>query len=270
MSRSPFVLVTGGKGGVGKTTLAVNLAVELQRAGLRTLLVDLDLGLANVNVFLDLAVGHHIEDALAGRCSLESCIVPGPEGVQVLPASSGSECMGSLDEEQGDRLMKDLARVSGSFDIVIADSAAGIGPDVVRFAREADRVLVVTTPEVPALSDAYGLIKALDQHGVRTGVEIPTPEIVVNLTRGLEEGRAIARKLRLVCERFLSRSPRQAGWLPRAREVASAASQRRPFVLSRPEGLGALCVGQIAERLARSHAVVGSGHAPALTSAGIV
>lgn len=254
----PFVLVTGGKGGVGKTTLSVNLALELQRAGLRVLLVDLDLGLANVDVFLDLGAGYHLEDALAGRCSLEQCVVPGPLGLSVLPASSGSEEMGHLDQERSEVLMRGLAELASSFDIVIGDSAAGIGPGVVRFARDADRVLLVTTPEVPALTDAYGLIKALDQHGNRTGVDIPTPEVVVNLARGLEEGRTIARKLRLVCERFLSRSPTQAGWVPRSREVAQSVGARKPFVLARPDGLGALCVSQIAERLVRSRLAVSS------------
>jgi len=250
--RAPFVLVTGGKGGVGKTTLAVNLAVELQRSGLRTLVVDLDLGLANMNLLLDLPAGSHIEDALAGRCSLESCVVPAAGGVHVLPASSGSENMGQADDGRTEELMGGLARLSESYDIIIGDSAAGIGPDVLGFARSADRVLVVTTPEVPALSDAYGLIKALDQHGLRVGAEIPTPEVVVNLAQGLEEGRAIARKLRMVCERFLSRSPRQAGWLPRSRQISESVGLRDPFVVSSPEGLGSMCVGQIAERVGRT------------------
>jgi flagellar biosynthesis protein FlhG len=250
--QTPFVLVTGGKGGVGKTTLAVNLAVELQRSGLRTLIVDLDLGLANVGLHLDLPPGQNIEDALSGRCSLQSCVVQSADGVHVLPASSGSEHMGRLDVTQSEALMEGLAELSASFDIMIGDSAAGIGPDVLVFARSADRVLVVTTPEVPALSDAYGLIKALDQHGLRIDAEIPTPEVVVNLANGLEEGRAIARKLRLVCERFLSRSPRQAGWLPRSRQISESAGQGHPFVVASPEGLGSLCVGQIAERVGRT------------------
>ena len=89
---------------------------------------------------------------------------------------------------------------------------------------------------------------------LRGRFEIPTPEVVVNLAKGLEEGRAIARKLRLVCERFLSRSPRQAGWLPRSREIAGAAGERRPFVVSRPQGLGALCIGQEKAGVKATHA----------------
>ena len=100
--------------------------------------------------------------------------------------------------------------------MVVGDSAAGVGADVLAFAALADRVvLIVSTPDLAALTDAYGLIKALDQHGVRHGVDIPTPEVLVNHASGVEEGRAVARKLRSICERFLARSPRQAGWLPR-------------------------------------------------------
>jgi flagellar biosynthesis protein FlhG len=159
--------------------------------------------------------------------------------------------MGRLDDGARGRLVTALAELASGYDLVLGDSAAGIGPDVLHFAALADRVLVVTTPELPALSDAYGLIKALDQHGQRTGRDIPTPEIVVNLTSGVEEGQAIARKLRGICERFLSRSPRQAGWIPRSNVVAESAAERTPFALRARKALEQLCLRQITGRLER-------------------
>lgn len=248
---APFVLVTGGKGGVGKTTVAANLGVELARNGRRVLLVDLDLGLANLNVLLGLDVELTVEQAMDGEVAPRDCVLEGPGGVHVLPAGSGAERMGRLTTDHRERLIEVIAELARDYDIVIGDSAAGIGPDVLGFASIADRVLVVTTPELAALTDAYGLIKALDQYGARTATDIPTPEVVVNHASGIEEGEAVARKLRAICERFLARSPRQAGWLPRSIGVAKSATQQAPFVLRPRRALEQLCLRQIAARLNR-------------------
>ena len=248
---APFVLVTGGKGGVGKTTLAANLGVQLAREGRRVLVVDLDLGLANVNVLLGLESGATVEDVFAGRAELRDCVRSGPGGVDVLVAGSGEGRMAVLGPERRGAFLQGLKELSGEYELVLGDSAAGIGPDVLHFAAVADRVLVVTTPEVAALTDAYGLIKALDRHGARTRADIPTPEVVVNLSSGVEEGHAVAAKLRAICERFLARSPRQAGWIPRSPRVAESAARQAPFVRGERRVLEELCLRQITGRLER-------------------
>ena len=274
---APFVLVTGGKGGVGKTTVCANLGVQMAQEGHSVLLVDLDLGLSNLGLFLGVHHGPTLEDALSGKCTFRECLQEGPDGVRLLTAANGSEAMGNLSHDQRQRLtyatdavyrsnplplltienahrgavqrvLEGLAELSREFDVVLGDSAAGVGPDVLHFAAMADRVLVVTTPEVAALTDAYGVIKALDQFGIRTGADIPTPELVVNQCSGVEEGQDIARKLRQVCERFLARTPRQAGWIPRSRSVSQAAQVAAPFVGVSKRGLEQLCLRQIAGR----------------------
>ena len=247
----PFVLITGGKGGVGKTTVTANVGVQLSRAGRRVLLVDLDLGLANLNVVLRLTPQYTVEDFFAGERALEECVVRGPGGVDVLPAGSGTLDMGRPDSARRRQYLDGLRELAADYDLVIGDSAAGIGPDVVTYAVSADLVVVVTTPEPAALTDAFGLVKALDAHAAETDAELPTPELLLNRVSGADEAEAIAGKLRAVCQRFLARAPRLSGWVPLSREIQASGSSQQPFVIESPNCLATKGLGRLADRIAR-------------------
>ena len=251
---APFLFVTGGKGGVGKSIVAANLALELARRGKRVLLADLDLALSNLNVLLRLPGTRSLEPFLQHRADLDDCLVRTGHGADVLPAGSGARELAVLPEEERLRLVDGLSRLSRNYDLVIADGAAGIGPDVLSFAAAADHVLLVTTPEPTALTDAYGLVKALHAHGEAGEREVPTPELLVNLASGIEEVQSTLTRLRGVCERFLARSPQLAGWLPRSSAVARSVERQQPFALVQgaPElELPLSCLRQLGARVER-------------------
>lgn len=250
-AQTPFLLITGGKGGVGKSTLTADLGVRLAEQGLRVLLVDLDLGLANLDVILRLGTARTTEDALAGLCSWQECVVSGPNGVHVLPASSGNKDMGRPDAHRRAELLKGMRELGRDYDLVIGDSAAGIGHDVLGFAASADHVFVVTTPNPAALTDAYGLIKALDSWGQECENEVPTPEIVVNRVSGLEEADAIAQRLQRVCERFLCRKPRQAGWVPFSHSSSGEHGGGLIAAQKTPNSLYSNCLTRLCARVSR-------------------
>jgi flagellar biosynthesis protein FlhG len=253
-AHAPFVFVTGGKGGVGKTLVAANLALELARRGKRVLLADLDLALSNLNVLLRLPGTQSLEPFFARRATIEECLVHSGNGPDVLPAGSGARELAVLPEGERRRLLDALLRLSGSYDLVLADGAAGIGPDVLGFATAADHVLLVTTPEPTAMTDAYGLVKALHAHGESGEREVPTPELLVNMAAGIEEAERSATRLRGVCERFLARSPKLAGWLPRSGAVARSIERQQPFALAQNSAdleLPLSCLRQLAARVER-------------------
>ena len=247
-TRPPFVLVTGGKGGVGKTTVAANLGVALGKAGADPVMVDLDFGLANLDLVLGVEPSENVESFFNGERRLEDCLVPVPAGGRVLAAGSGSYEMGRPDPARRTRLRDALDRTRAG--VVIGDSPAGIGDDVLDFAAHAERVLVVTTPEPAAFTDAFGVIKAVDAFATDAGREVPTPEVFVNFASDAREAQTVASKLAALCERFLARSPRFVGWMPRSRAVLRGVIDQRPIVDGDPSTPPARAITRLARRYA--------------------
>ena len=250
--RAPIVAVTGGKGGVGKTMLAVNAAFAVARTGRRVLLVDLDLGLADVGVLLGRSPVATIEDVVVSDLDPRAALVQVAPGLDALCGGGGSPAMADLAPPARMRIVGLLKELAREYDLVLCDGAAGIGSDALHFLAAADHVVLVTTPDPAALTDAYGLVKALDAFGEQHGREIPTPEVVVNRAASPEEADGVATRLRAVCERFLSRSPKSAGWLPASGLVELACRVQRPFAADgQAPGLLGTCIARLAARFER-------------------
>ena len=171
--------VTGGKGGVGKSNVSVNAAMALAELGRKVVLLDADLGLANVDVLLGLKPRYTLEDVLAGRASIDDVLVDGPGGIKVVPSSSGTQRMTKLPSREHGGLIQAFSTLQQKLDVLIIDTAAGIGEGVVNFLAACQRVLVVVCDEPTSITDAYALIKVLHQQH-----DIERFEVLANMTRG--------------------------------------------------------------------------------------
>lgn len=203
------IAVTGGKGGVGKTTVAVNLSLALAKMGRRVVLLDADLGLANIDILLGLTPRYTLADVIEGRCELSEALLPGPGGIRVVPASSGLQSMIHLEPAQYRALIQSFSDIGDKLDVLIIDTAAGIGGSVVNFIRAAQEVMVVVCDEPTSISGAYGLIKLLNlNYGLHRF------RVLVNMTGSASEGRNLFAKLEKITDMFLDVSLQYVGAIP--------------------------------------------------------
>lgn len=238
------VAVTSGKGGVGKTHLACNLAVLAARAGRKVLVLDADLGLANADIVLGVAPHYHLGHLLEGSAPLDDILAEGPEGVRVLAASTGVQELTQLDDAQKLRLVTALDTIEDRFDLVLVDCGAGIGDNVLFFAGAAQEALLVISPEPTSLTDAYAAVKVLSQ---QAGVE--RFSVVVNPVPSEAHGREVFGKLTRVTDRFLTARVGFLGHVPRDENLQRALMAQRPVVELFPRSPSSRALQDIARSL---------------------
>ncbi|AJC44668.1 MULTISPECIES: P-loop NTPase [Xanthomonas] len=241
------IAVTGGKGGVGKTNISVNLSMALADMGKRTLLLDADLGLANVDVLLGLTPKFTVADLVAGRCTLEEVLIDMPNGLMVVPAASGRRYMAELPPAQHVGLVNVFSELQRELDVMIVDTAAGITDSVLTFCQAAQDAVVVVCDEPASITDAYALIKVLSRE---RGVD--RVQIVANMVRDLNEGRLLYDKLSRVCEKFLGDvSLNYLGCVPQDDWLRLSVQRQQPVVKAYPSSPSAQAISEIARRTAR-------------------
>jgi len=252
---TPIVTIASGKGGVGKTTLSVNLAVALASIGTRTTLVDADLGMANADVLCGLAPTHRLERTLGLReqdgslaraepLTMRDIAVDAPGGFKLVPGTVGAATMAELSETDRSALVRAIDAVERDSDVVLVDTSAGLGGHVASFLGAADIGLVVVVPEPTSIADAYALIKATTRRTV--GVRLA---LVVNQVSGEREAVRVHARIAGVCEKFLGFRPALVGWIARDLRVARSVRERRPVLLSHPKSPASLRYAVLARRL---------------------
>ncbi len=211
------VAVTSGKGGVGKTAVVANVAIALARQGKKVLVIDADLGLANIDVILGLAPGYNLNHFFKGERSLEEIMVEGPHGLKILPAGSGVQQYTRLDAQLKMRFIEAIDNLQEDFDLVMIDTEAGISDNVTYFNVAAQDILVVTTPEPTAITDAYALMKLLSSQYHQKDFLL-----CVNSVRNNNEGLDVFEKLTMVSGRYLDISIDYLGAVPFDRKMHEA------------------------------------------------
>ncbi len=235
--------VTGGKGGIGKSTIAVNLSTALSQMGRRVLLFDGDLGLANVDVLLGITPRHNLAQVISGERLLEEIVVEAPQGFRVIPAGSGIERLTTLTEAEHAGLVRAFSALGADIDTLIVDTAAGIAPSVLQLLRACQHVVVVVCDEPTSLTDAYALVKVLSRsHGVGRF------QVVASMSRARGTGESVFRTLNRVATRFLDVTLEYAGEIPDDPLVRRSIREQSPVVDVYPSSPAATALKQLAQR----------------------
>lgn len=242
--RTRIIAVTSGKGGVGKTNFTINFALALTDYGQKVMILDADLGLANIDVILGINPQFNLYHVLKGEKSIQEVITTGARGLQIIAGGSGIQEMANLRKWQVEQFVNRLEELEGLADILIIDTSAGLTKNVMSFVLAADEVIVITTPEPTAITDAYGLVKAMAtrrKHGVIN--------LVVNRVEDAEEADITASKFSVVAEKFLQLNIGHLGFILDDPLVSRAVKSQEPFYLKYPKSPAACCIQKLAAQL---------------------
>lgn len=245
--KAPATLaVTSGKGGVGKTIVTVNLAVNFAKQGLKVLMIDADLGLANIDVVLGLTPDFTIQDVLSGEKDLTEIAITGPMGITILPAASGVAELSNLSEAQRLLLMDSIDHWNADFDVVLVDTGAGISPNVRYFVLAVEQILVVATPDPASVTDAYALMKVMYLNH-----RIDRFDLLVNQVKNEREALEVYKTIQRVADRFLNVGLNYAGFIPQDPQLTISMRKQRPISELFPEAPSSLAFEKLAESLMR-------------------
>ncbi|VDA99360.1 Flagellar synthesis regulator FleN [Olavius algarvensis spirochete endosymbiont] len=244
-SGTRIIAVTSGKGGVGKTNLSINIAIAYSRLGKKVLVLDADLGLANVNVMMGVIPKHNLYHVIRKQKEMKDIIVDTPYGVQIVAGASGFSRIANLSEDERQHFVDDFTTLSDA-DIIIIDTSAGVGSNVLAFVGAADDAVIVTTPEPTAITDAYGIIKTMSVEIDNLDMGI---KLVVNRVSSVTEAKRVAQRVVDIAGQFLNVKLDYLGFVYEDPTVQAAVRKQQPFFVVDQYGRASQCIQHIVERL---------------------
>lgn len=240
------IAITGGKGGIGKTTISINLAIAFAKLRKKVLLFDADLGLANVDVMLGLNPNKNINDVLSGKSNLHDVCIQGPHGIKIIPSASGVPKMADLKSSESIELIRSFSSLTDKVDIMIVDLASGISNQVMDFTHAAQDVLVVICNDPASLMDSYAVIKVLHQKYARSRFGI-----IVNKVKSPYEGYDVFSKFQIATSKFINISLHYLGHIPQDDYIGIAARDRVSLVDKFPQSNAAISINNVAHGINR-------------------
>ena len=249
------IAVTSGKGGVGKTNLSINLAIAYANLGKKVIVLDADLGLANVNVILGIIPKYNLYHLIRKQKKLNEIILDTNYGIQIVAGASGFSKIANLSNEEREQFVKELSELSFA-DVIIIDTSAGVSRNVLSFVAAADDAIIVTTPEPTAITDAYGIIKiiATEIENMDLGLKL-----IVNRVKSVTEGKKVSERVINIAGQFLNVKLDYLGYVYDDTAVQNAVLQQKPFLAVDDTGKAAICIKHIVSRLENIEYREGSG-----------
>lgn len=242
------ITVTSGKGGVGKSSVSVNLGIQLSKLGKKVVIIDADFGLANVEVMLGIRPKYNLADLIFYGKTIEDIVTPGPHDIGFISGGSGIQELTNITKEQINYLTTKLGALDEIADIVIIDTGAGITDSVIEFVMASNEVLLVTTPEPTSLTDSYALLKTLHKK-VEFSTQNTVIKMIANRVSSYEEGTQLYSKLNLVVDRFLDFKIEYLGAVPHDNTVSKAIMQQKPYSMVYPNSPSSKAIVELAGML---------------------
>lgn len=254
-SKTRVIAISSGKGGVGKTNMSINIAIAYAQLGKKVLVMDADLGLANVNVAMGIIPKYNLYHLIRQKKKMKDIIINTDFGIQIVAGASGFSKIANLSNEERENFIEEIAKMD-AVDVIVIDTSAGVSSNVLDFIAAADDAIIVTTPEPTAITDAYGIIKiiATEIDNMNLGLKL-----IVNRVKSVTEGKKVAERVINIASQFLNLKVDYLGYVYDDPQVSRAILKQKPFMIIDPDSKASICIKHIVSRLEKVEYKEGGG-----------